>query len=398
MQDKTIQETQSAFIQTICNMVSSHPYFCQKPHHLQHHLDGTTFRILGCYEDGGSIDNVVFAAYFRPRCGEYRETYTDPGRYSFALLVSAIDEYPEKGGGSFDLTLALMDRGDNRDIDRVIETFRVCEFHSTVLAVIAMFMTLCPELAVAAKYSLHSRKVPTQWRKALFRAVTRYATQAPFRKWHPEHIPPGSVVELGGGVSRAGQHVTVQSVVTIEPNSYVLQTDEYSRIGSNPYRLCFNLGYVARVVTRGTGEVARPTTARSLLHDLRGSGPTHATLIPCQREAERVLFSDVERQGTQWAVPGNAHAFVLKYVLTYLPAHRISHNLEYQLDTYRLLNEVSTHARCQSCPDGNPFGRVTWITRIDVKKFRKAVKRIHCYLRPLAQAVADAELYSEDLD
>jgi hypothetical protein len=316
------------------------------------------------------------------------------------VLVRAIDCLQTgEDRGSFDLTLALLDSGNHRDIDRVIETFRVCEFNSTSLAVIAMFMTLCPELKAAAKYSLHSRKMPTQWRKALFRAVTRYADKAPLRKWHPEHIPPGSVVELGGGVSKAGQQVTVQSVVTIEPNSYMLQTDEYSRIGSYPYRLCFNLGHVERIVTRGNGEVARPTAARSLLHDLRESGPTHATLISCQREAERVLFSDVERQGKQWAVPGNAHAFVLKYVLVYLPAHRISHNLEYQLDTYRLLNEVSTtHECCQPCPDGNPFGRVTWITRIDVKKFRKAVKRIHCYLRPLAQAVADAELYSEDLD
>ena len=363
-------------VNTAIEMLEKHPYFILEELLLP--MEGVTVPVLSCYEDHIKYHDVCFIGAFHPRNGEHKST-------RFGLIVTKVsDEH-------FQIALGEMDM--QYHITRLLDSRVMSNYDTPVHVITLLFTTLCREMEFALDYGWKSYRIPKEWLKSYHKAIKRFLPEVFEREWRdPAFYPNGTVVELVCCLSDGlSGDVVVMGVAEYGPDNYILRTDRYAgtKYDHIDLRHSVNTGHVRRIVKRGKGGVSSVSAAEFLYQ--KETADTLTTTTPfysCQKKAWAGVFKDITSTKRSWI--GGGYDLVTDYVLAFKPERFTFSNI-YQFDYARFMRAVRE----------SEYG---WGSsrRISKKRFKKQLKRIHCYLGKLREAVLEDhrenERYQIDLD
>jgi len=374
---RTIEDLHNLCILKATEIATEHPYFIQES--VKTYEQPVSIRILGVHDTCHDIDRVKALFTFKTRNGE------DVGEL-FAVFVSEIRQKEgaqEHGQLVFEIGLLSLDKYGCAQ--RVVHTERMGVSNSEILVLILFYGALSRDCLSAFQHGWGSYRFPKEWRKSFNKSVKRFFPGNAALKddrSNPAFYPYGTVVQFAEHVI-AGCEGT-RSVVEVCSNgagSYLICTEHYEdhKCEYLERRESINIGHVERIIKRGTGPVYSPSMAATLYNEARANTPTpERSFYECQKRAEQQLFEGIVCSKQYWKVGWFASDFPVNYALTFRQG-QLDVGFEHQFDSYSFLEAVSTTSRDQ----------------IDKKKFKRQMKRLHCYLSKLRHAVNKARMEDE---
>lgn len=357
---RTIENLHSLCILKAAEIVSKHPYFIEE-----------SAKIYGNY----GIDRVKAIFVFKTRNGE-----------RFAVFVSEIER--EKGAqehGQLTFKVGLLSLDKYGCAQRVIHTECMSVFNSEIQMLILFYGALSEDCLSAFQHGWGSYHFPQVWRKSFNKSAKRFFPgKVSLRDIasNPAFYPYGTVVQFAEHVRGSCDGIcSIVEVCGNGPGSYLICTEHYEDHNFEylDRRKSINICHVERIIKRGTGPVYSPSMAATLYNKARANTPTpKCSFYECQKRAEQQLFEGIVGSKQYWRGVGLPLDFPLDYALTFRQG-QLDVSFEYQFDAYSFLRAVSTTSR----------------DRIDKKKFKRQMKRLHCYLFKLRHVINEAKMEDE---
>lgn len=398
MSIKTTQDYHADCIATATNIITKHPYFLTNLEH-----DSSSINFVEMFLETEDWKDPAFGVFFKTKNGEAGRDAT------FALMITKIikernfdqdgDEYETE---YFEAQLIKKSTSEASGFYVVHKESSVGLITDATIA--AMFyMALCPDMIAVITHGWASYRVPKQWRKSFIKTLDRLCVgrlrNAGDKYRNPAFYPKGTVVEFGNLYHSSDPDFKAQHTVTdVQVNgadSYILCTDQYKEKTSEfiDPRRDVNISHVTKIVKRGTGPQAGVSTAHFIHNRQRAKSQTGGmSFYECQKEAERRFNYNLNKKhtGPDWTNGGWNNLFS-DYILTF-KSGKLDYNFSCQFDDYAFLRDVSNVCDITDLHD----------FKFDLKKFKKQIGRIQCYLRKLRHVVREdafeEERYYRDLN
>lgn len=384
---KTIQELHEACIIKAAAITREHPYILEESVKVYERPE--SIRVLSCYDYSPDITRVKAVFTFKTRNGEDRDGL-------FAVFVSEIEhiastKIPDYVESRFQVGLLKMDSFGHAE--RILHLEDMAVFNSEIQMLVLFYGAIMDDCLVAFKYGWGNYRFPKEWRKSFEKSVKRFfpdkAPRLGYVAKNPTFYPYGTLVEFGAHIRQEGSRV--RRVVSICENgvgSYLIHTDHYA--DKEPVygekRESINTSHVDKIIKRGTGPVYTPSMAAVLYDKERENSITpNLSFYECQKKAERMLFEDTTGTKKRWDVARGGVSFCTDYALTFRQG-LLDHGFEYQFDAYRFLANVSVREKGDL---------ITWDVKINKKKFKRQMKRRHCYFSKIRHLVREVEIEDE---
>jgi len=362
-------------VTTIIEMLEKHPYFILEKLSLP--MEGVSVPVLSCYDDPLVFRNVCFIATFRPKNGENK------GMRFGVIMTRPQDK-------EFVIAVGQMDVG--YEFSHLTRSVKLRDCDHSVHAISILFTTLCKDIACVFRHGWRNHHIPREWVKSYHKAIFRFIPDIKDRVWRDAAFYPGGTMVMLRELHSSGLagEVNVTACVGNGPGRYLLQTDryaekEYDYIDRRPD---VSTGFVSRIVKRGSGKTATPDAASYLYHRAFADVPDAVVSFhECQKEARRGVFKNIVATKRTWTGP--VYDFVLSYLLAFRPGVLTFSNT-YQFKEHAFMDAV--------CERGWDYSEI----KINKKRFRKQLKRIHCYFEKLSTVIKEDKIEEEqdlkDLD
>lgn len=375
--DFDTQARQAALVKFSVDFVNAHPYFeLVEVRDYSETQDQRTFYKLSCYDDSESVTPGV-AVFFK-------KTRPDDGEiYAFMFWLHARDCGIANRGA-----MVKMDKSNQmlEDVWRLNYLYTGVPQYDIIKHA---FSTYDPVLLVS-RSSRNFRETKSNYSKSLEKAFDRFGH--PVRREPkfnlPEFYPEGSLVSFKDSITQ--EPARVSYIVTNGPNSYLLYLAVMRESSyTSAQQVAINTSHVASV-KRGTGRVFKYDPLLEELADKKhragemyfGSLPT----VKARRQYQTAPSAFIGCSTPKFWTVTNAHQFVTAYINAFV---QVSFDFNDQFDLDRFVREVR-------------FDEGWYTTKIDRKKFRRALKRLHTFLDKKKVAVEQSEIedlrYSEDMD
>ena len=399
MSFKTTQDYHADCIATATNIIAKHPYFIAD--------SGDNVSSITFIDDAGVRqywNDLAFGVFFKTKNGESARDAT------FALGITKIIKervqsvYDDDEWKTEHFEAVLIKKQTNEDSGFYVVHKTSSNDLVTGYTIAAMFyMALCPDMVAAIEYGRRSYRIPKQWHKSFHKTLNRhwagrlYIDGDKYR--NPAFYPKGTIVEFGNlyhaNHPDAKTQYTVTDVRVNGADRYLLCTDQYEEKVSKflDPRHDVSIGHVTKIVKRGTGPQAGVSTAHFIYNRQRAKSPNgEKSFYECQKEAERRFHYNLSKKHTgRNGLDGVWNGLFSNYILTFKPG-KLDYNFSRQFDGHAFLRDVSNVANIDDLSD----------FKLDRKKFRKQIKRAHCYLRKLRHVVREDDMkqerYYKDLD
>lgn len=350
----------------ITDFLTRHPWF-EMIGEVHRFEQPKTFYQLSCYEesDNYKIDAVIYVKPTRPAPAQ-------AGVHAFLLGAS---------NGVKCYFARLPDAQANHVHDaRYLD---VAFAHPQYYLIRACFSLYDPILNVE-RTSRNYKETKSNYQKALDKAFDRFgpSVRREPKLSQPEFYPIGTVVKFCRSIGSDLPDVqTVLAVTSNSPGSYLLRLDQ--RYKSNTFKhdpqVSINVSHVERIVKRGEGRVFGGDevlqTYMSGLH--RSSQMYDGELVSVQvyRRAETDVMKAVESMTDSHWLTHNPVQFVTHYIEVFCD---YSMDFYCQFDAHRFLAHVTEF-------------NATWYEpyRINKKRFRRQLRRLHCFLNKKKIAVEE---------
>ena len=374
---RTIENLHNLCILKAAEIVSKHHYFIEES--VKTYEQPVSIRLPGGYYTRYDIDGVKALFTFKTRNGE------DVGEL-FAVFVSEIRQKEgaqEHGQLVFEIGLLSLDKYGCAQ--RVVHTERMVVFNSEIQMLILFYGALSRDCLSAFQHGWRSYRFPREWRKSFNKSAKRlFPGNAALKddKSNPAFYPYGTVVQFAEYV-RGGRGGT-GSVVEVCSNgagSYLICTEHYEdhKCEYLERRESINISHVARIIKRGTGSVYSPSMAAMFYNKARANTPTpECSFYECQKMAEQQIFKGIVCSKQYWKGVWFASNFPVYYALTFRQG-RLDAGFEYQFDADSFLKAISATSH----------------DKIDKKKFKRQMKRLHCHLFKLRHVINEARMEDE---
>jgi hypothetical protein len=357
-------------------MLEKHPYFILEELLLP--MEGMTIPVLSHYENHIEFRDACCVATFHPRNGSHKSL-------PFGLVITKVRE------GLFTIAVGEIDRQHN--ITRLTETCTLDDYGSPVSVITLLFTTLDRGMAEALEYGWGTYRIPREWRKSYYKAIRVFVPEFYRKEWKdPAFYPKGTLVEFLPTLSEAfvGE-VLVKAVAEFGPNNYIIHTDRYmeKKYEYIERRHSVNTGHVSRIIKRGVGPVSIVSTAEYLFQkELEDDPKEGVSFYACQKTAWGSVFQGIGSTRRHWH--RGLYDLAVNYIRAFKP-HLFKFSNVYQFDYYAFMWAVSE--------PGSGFGSNG---KINKKRFKKQLKRIHCYFKKLSKMVEEDrrenDLMCQDLD
>ena len=368
----TIGNLHNLCILKAAEIASKHPYFIEESAKI--YEQPMYIRPLRDYDPRYDTCLVKALFTFKTRNGE-------SAGERFAVFVSEIKQKEDAQGHSqpiFEVGLLSLDKYGCAP--EVIHTECMSASHSEIQMLILFYGALSKDCLSAFQHGWGSYRFPKEWRKSFNKSAKRFFPGNAALKddrSNPAFYPCGTVVQFAKHVrpNRDG----ICRVVWISSNvagSYLICTKYYENLrpGYLNQRVSINIGHVERIIKRGTGPVYFPSMAAILYNKARANTPIpECSFYECQKIAEQQLFKGVVCRKQYWEGVWLASDFPINYALTFRQ-RQLDVGFEYQFDSYSFLKAVSATSR----------------GHVDKKKFKRQMKRLHCYLFKLRYLINEA--------
>lgn len=366
------EERFNDLIAFLTDFLTRHPWF-EMVGEVQRFAEPKIFHHLSCYEEYSSIsaDTVIFV---RPT----RRAPTIIGVHAF--LISKADGVK-----------CNFARLPDVQTDHVYETepievlFSYPQYY-LIRACFSMYDSLLNVVQTSRNY----RETKSNYRKALDKAFDRFGP--PVRRERefiqPEFYPIGTIVKLKASISRDMSEIqTVLAVSSNAPNSYILRLDsryESSTFTHDP-QMSINTAHVERIIKRGSGRtLSGDEVLQNHMDQIHRAGKLYYGELPSvnvYRRAEVEMMKSIESiTSSHWFVHQPAQ-FVTKYIEALC---NYSMDFYCQFDVHRFLSSVTEVNESWYEP-----------YKINKKRFRKQLRRLHCFLNKKKIAVEEDRI--EDL-
>lgn len=363
-------------VSTAIEMLEKHPYFILEELLLP--MEGMTIPVLSHYENHIEFRDACCVATFHPRNGSHKSL-------PFGLVITKVKE------GLFTIAVGEIDRQHN--ITRLVETCTLDDYRSPVSVITLLFTTLDRGMAEALECGWGTYRIPREWKKSYHKAIQRFLPEICNKVWKdPAFYPNGTTVEFVKCLSDGlDGDVVVKGVAEYGPSNYIIRTDRYSdeKYQYVDMRHSVNTGHVIRIIKRGKGAVSPISTAEFLYQkETANSQTSSATFYACQKKAWAEVFKGATSTKKHWSDVG--YDLAADYILAFKP-ERFTFSNVYQFDYGRFMHAVRDPQDEWGCSG-----------KINKKRFKKQLKRVHCYFGKLREAVIEDhrenEQYQADFD
>lgn len=382
---KTIQELHEACITKATAITHEHPYIVKDA--VEVYEEVKSIRVLSCYDDTPDITRVKSFYTFRPRNGD------DAGKLYGVYITDIVDSpssmFPSRTNERFQAGLVKLN--DFYQVERIVHAEDMAVFNSEIQILLLFYGAIERGCLAGFKYGWGNHRFPKEWAKSFEKSVERFFTGRHKRTGvianNPAYYPFGSAVQFGPHIGTENGRVrTVVGIVENGAGSYLIHTD-YLSPEERHYmerRESINIAHIDAIIKRGTGAVYTPSMAKDLYERNRGNKPeSDETLYACQKRAEKELFGEMVASKRFWERKHGLVDFCTGYALTFLRG-RLNYGFEYQFDAYRFLANVGVRDKDEH-----------WVMRIDKKKFKRQMKRRHCYFEKMRHLVREEQIDDE---